>query len=394
MTEGTIGIVGGGITGVCTAYYLSKRSDRRVVVFESDEVAAETTAKSAGYVGVRASHTQAHRALLTHSIRLYNRVIREAGADVRHRLLGGLNVSTTTDGRAALRARHRSLTEGDEDSNSAFAEFFEGDSLRESLLLPDVRLGELTAAWFWPNYGYVTPASLAATFAQRARNAGATFRTNTRVLELERDATGSISAVRTDSGRTTVDQLVLAAGPWNPTLAQSVGVDLPVRHSFAPGLVLDDPTGSVHPSLTHHESGVYIRPHDDGQLFAGHYQGDFDDAAPDVEDPEIPETIPTDLRENILDAAGQLLYGLDDPTVKDEWVGLRSLTPDGNPIVGWTAVDGLLVATYNATGIQHAPAVGDILSRQLLDGDPTQYYDAVSISRFDGHDDVQDGPSA
>jgi len=47
MDGETIGIVGAGITGACTANYLSRRSDRRVVVFEPSEVAAETTAKSA-----------------------------------------------------------------------------------------------------------------------------------------------------------------------------------------------------------------------------------------------------------------------------------------------------------------------------------------------------------
>ncbi|MFB6250774.1 MAG: NAD(P)/FAD-dependent oxidoreductase [Halobellus sp.] len=391
MTGETIGIVGAGITGACTAYFLSQRSDRRVVVFERDEVAAETTAKSAGYVGVRASHTEAHRALLKRSIRLYNEVIREADVDVQHRMLGGLTVATTADGRAALRGRHRSLGADDEGPNSAFTKFYDGKELDASLLIPDFRLDNFTAAWFWPNYGYVTPASLAATFVERARDAGAVFRTNASVHELERDATGSIEAVQTDRGRTPVNQLVLAAGPWNPTLAQSVGVDLPVRHSFAPGVLLDRPTGNRHPSLTHHESGVYLRPHGEHQLFAGHYQGDYDDAAADVADPKIPEAVPNQLRQEILDAVGRLVHGLDDPTVSDQWVGLRSLTPDGNPIVGWTDVEGLFVATYNATGIQHAPAVGHVLSRQILQGDPTQHYDSVSISRFEGHSDVHDG---
>ena len=321
-------------------------------------------------------------------------MIRETDADVRHRMLGGLNVATTVEGRAALRARHRSVTADGDDADAAFAKFFDGGVLRESLLLPDVRLHELTAAWFWPNYGYVTPAALATAFADRARDAGAEFRTGTSVLDIERDATGTVDTVRSDRGRTLVDQLVLAAGPWNPTLARSVGVDLPVRHSFAPGMLLDDPTASVRPSLTHHESGVYLRPHGDGHLFAGHYQGDFAAAGPGTGSPEVPADVPLTLRAEILDGVGRLVHGLEDPTVRDQWVGLRSLTPDGNRIVGWTDVDGLFVATYNATGIQHAPAVGHILSQQLLGGDPTQYYDLVSVSRFDGYTDVHDGAPA
>lgn len=94
MTSETVGTLGARIIGVCTAYYLSNRPDRRVVVFGRNSVSAETTANSAGCVCVRASHTEAYRALLTRSVRLYNRAIREADADVRYRLLGGLNVAT------------------------------------------------------------------------------------------------------------------------------------------------------------------------------------------------------------------------------------------------------------------------------------------------------------
>lgn len=106
MAGETIGIVGAGITGACTANYLSRRSDRRVVVFERDEVAAETTGKSAGYVGVRASHTAAHRALMTRSIHVYNRVIARptptcdtgcsAGSTSRRRLRGERRSATGT----------------------------------------------------------------------------------------------------------------------------------------------------------------------------------------------------------------------------------------------------------------------------------------------------------
>jgi sarcosine oxidase subunit beta len=80
-----------------------------------------------------------------------------------------------------------------------------------------------------------------------------------------------------------------------------------------------------------------------------------------------------------------------DSGIEEQWVGLRGLTPDSNPIVGWTDVEGVSVVAYNATGIQHAPAAGWILGRQLLDGDPTEYYEDVSISRFDGHTDVRTG---
>lgn len=59
-------------------------------------------------------------------------------------------------------------------------------------------------------------------------------------------------------------------------------------------------------------------------------------------------------------------------------------TPDGHPVVGETPVDGLAVATA-MSGIQYAPAVGDILARQLVGREQPEFDDAVALARFDGY---------
>jgi sarcosine oxidase subunit beta len=84
----------------------------------------------------------------------------------------------------------------------------------------------------------------------------------------------------------------------------------------------------------------------------------------------------------------RFLPSLSDAPVVDEWVGVRSLTPDGNPIAGWTAVDGLSVIAFNTSGIQLSPGVGDVVATQLVDREPTNYYDSLSISRFEGYQDT------
>jgi glycine/D-amino acid oxidase-like deaminating enzyme len=387
MTNAPIGIIGGGITGVSVAYHLAQHSERDVVVFEREEVASRTTAKSAGYVGFRGGHTRIHRELMQYSIRLYNRVLHEADSEMVHRTLGGLGLATSDTGRQKLKTRYHNARHHTTNDPPQFVEYYSGESLSESILLPDVRFEEITAALFWPNYGYVTPESLAAELAERARAAGATFETDTEITDIV--GPDSVRAVRTDDGTVAVDHLILAAGPWNQELAAMVDVELPIRYSIAPGMLVADPSQHTYPSLTHHESGVYMRQHHGGRVFLGHYQGDFQEAA--VESPGITESIPTDIRSRILDTAARIVPGLCNASVEREWVGLRSLTPDKNPIIGWTEVAGLSVATYNATGIQHAPAVGHILSRQILSDDPTRFYDDVSISRFDGYSDVRSG---
>jgi len=85
--------------------------------------------------------------------------------------------------------------------------------------------------------------------------------------------------------------------------------------------------------------------------------------------------------------AERLFPYLEEANVVDEWVGVRSLTPDTEPIVGRTEIDGLSVVSYNASGIQLSPTAGKIIAEQVVNDTPTEYYEAVSIFRFEGYDD-------
>jgi glycine/D-amino acid oxidase-like deaminating enzyme len=95
------------------------------------------------------------------------------------------------------------------------------------------------------------------------------------------------------------------------------------------------------------------------------------------------------MKGQMLDIAKAFFPILEETEETGEWVGIRSSIEDGVPIVGWTEKKGFLIAAFDSSGIQLAPAVGNIIAKQLLNGDPTEFYDRVSISRFKGHRDVK-----
>ena len=71
-----------------------------------------------------------------------------------------------------------------------------------------------------------------------------------------------------------------------------------------------------------------------------------------------------------------------------QWLVLLGRLADRcNRVVGRLDVEGLSVVSFNANGIQLAPAAGRIVRAQLVDDRPSPAYDAVSIARFDGYDD-------
>jgi sarcosine oxidase subunit beta len=114
----------------------------------------------------------------------------------------------------------------------------------------------------------------------------------------------------------------------------------------------------------------------------------------DVErlDPDtVSDSVSAEFRNTAIDVIDQLFPFLLDADITEEWVGVGSRTPDHWPIIGWTDVEGFSIAAFHSQGIQLAPAAGDIIARQLVDGEPTAYYDEVSIARFAGNTDTYGG---
>jgi sarcosine oxidase subunit beta len=181
--------------------------------------------------------------------------------------------------------------------------------------------------------------------------------------------------------------VICAAGPWSPRLVGTAGLDLPVEHVLSPvfPLELDRPLPYTLPAIKSHESSVGLHRKRDDAVFVTYTPGE-NEGASRYDPGTVGDAAPDEFRRTALRWAERLVPRLGDADLGDEWVGVGTATPDGNPLVGWSAVEGLSLAV-TMSGIQLAPAVGSIVARQLVEGEPTEYYDSVSVSRFDGHAD-------
>jgi glycine/D-amino acid oxidase-like deaminating enzyme len=384
-------VVGGGIAGASIAYHLGTRTDDPVTLFERQSPASETTAKSVAQFGFYGDETQYR--MKRYGMRLYNRFFADARANPAYNFMGVLVAATEAEN--AARLERVVDTGGDETIGKIgmgfdrdLLEYLGGDELHETLLLPELAADEIEGALFRPKVGYMTrPQELAYEFLERARENGVTVRSGTRVEEIT-TADGRVTGLVTDDGEEhAADEVVCAAGPWNVELARSVGVDIPVQHTIAPILKLEPPEPIEHtlPAVSHYESPFAFHRRTPEEFLVGYNPGY--DTATEFDPDATSERVPTDIRDEATELLGRLLPSMLDAEVVDEWVGIRSVTPDGNPVVGWTELDGFSIAGFHTSGIQLAPAVGDVIARQLLDDDPTDYYDALSITRFDGYTD-------
>ncbi|MFC7382985.1 NAD(P)/FAD-dependent oxidoreductase [Sphaerisporangium rhizosphaerae] len=177
-----------------------------------------------------------------------------------------------------------------------------------------------------------------------------------------------VDEVRTDARKTTVrsatgtvlsaDAVVLATGAWLPRLARRWGVRVPVRagrgYSFT--VPVDHPVPG--PIYLPGER-VACTPYRDGLRVAGTME---------FRDPDAPP-VPARL-EAIIASARPLLRGVHWEERTDAWVGPRPVTPDGRPLIGATAAPTVYVAGgHGMWGLAHGPITGRLLAEQITTGE-------------------------
>jgi len=257
-------IVGGGIVGSATAYFLSMdaaASGRRIVLIERDAgYGTGSTGRSAG--GVRAQFsTPENIAMSQFTLSVFRslKAMFGADADVGFREQGYLLLAAPET--RVILAENVALQQ----SSGADIELLDGVMLaqRFAWLATD---GLAAGAFGRSGEGWFDPPSLAALFRKAAQQRGVTVLYD-EVTGIEAGA--RVEAIRLASGRRIAcGALVNAAGPWAGRLATLAGLQLPVEPRKRYVYVIDSRAASdaLHGApLTVDPSGVWFRP--EGRMF-------------------------------------------------------------------------------------------------------------------------------
>ena len=215
----------------------------------------------------------------------------------------------------------------------------------------------------FPDAATCDPYRFVTEMADRAVGYGAELRTGRGVVEIESTG-GRATGVRLAGGEVLeADSVVLATGAYSQELTGKFGLRLPVQ--AGKGYHRDLGSGAAPPMKIHcvlAETSVFCTPLDDFTRLAG-----------TLEFSGLNHELHRGRLEQLTDAARQYLSGVNDAPPRSEWCGLRPCTPDGMPYVGPVpGQDGLFVATGHAMlGLTLGPVTGQIISEQVLDGRTT-----------------------
>lgn len=353
-------IIGGGIIGLSTAYYLAER-DVNVILFEKDTLGNGSTGRSAG--GIRSQFsTEVNVKLSLASKRVWNRFEEQFGVDIAYRKSGYLFLARTKDVAEVFQSNVDMQCD-----LGAETEYLTPNEATERC--PGLQPEDFVGATYNPDDGVADPNLAVQGFSKKARDEGADIRTKTPVVDIIRNGR-RIVGVKTPDNRFTADFVVNAAGGFAGVIGEMAGVDLPIEPRRRQIAVVDpsEPVPESVPLTIDLETGSYFRPERDGDAIVG---GHFDSNDPSVN----PETYSTSMDLDwavtaVEKAADYTDYFGPETRIQRGWAGLYAVTPDDHPIIEETEPGFITVAGFSGHGFQHAPSTGQLATEIILDGEP------------------------
>ncbi|TMM57506.1 FAD-dependent oxidoreductase [Maribacter algarum] len=209
--------------------------------------------------------------------------------------------------------------------------------------------------------GHTTPTEIMPKMLQYLKNVGVKIRTNEEVLDLSL-SNSQIKGIKTSKGSISADEIVLAAGSWTGILSKKLNIKLSLQAGKGYRINVKRPLGISMPAVLM-ESSMAVTPMNGFTRFAG-----------TMEFSGINDTIRKERVEAIAVGAQKYYPELEITTEEKSQAksGMRPVTPDGLPYIGRSnKIKNLTFATGHAMmGWSLGPATGKLVS-EIIDSKKT-----------------------
>jgi D-amino-acid dehydrogenase len=218
--------------------------------------------------------------------------------------------------------------------------------------------GNVVGGIFVPGERHVRPETLNAGLVAWLTDAGVEVRSGVEMLGV-RHHRRAVDGLETTAGFIAADSLLLAAGAWSGLLARELDVRLPMQAGKGYTITVESPALELGGPLYLPERKIVTSPYD-GALRIG---GTMELSGINVD---------LDRRRlaGIRRGAEAFLPGCFAGGHRQEWVGMRPLTPDGLPVIGRApGYDNVYLATGHAMlGVTLGPPTAAAVADLMLEG--------------------------
>ncbi|QBP42401.1 NAD(P)/FAD-dependent oxidoreductase [Paenisporosarcina antarctica] len=368
-------VIGAGILGASTAYYLAKTGANVLVVDRQD--VGQATDAAAGIIcpWLSQRRNQAWYSLAKSGAAYYETLIRQLEEDgetnTGYKEVGGINLHS--DKGKLLKMEERAISRRQDAPQIGYVRQITPDET--SILFPPI--SEKYASVYVSGAARVNGRALRQALVNAAKKHGATFVYGSAEIE---HSNKTVTGVRVNQESYAADCVIVTAGAWADELLTPLGLNIQLTAQKAQivHLRLEDVKTGDWPVVMP-PNDQYILTFDNGQVVIG---------ATHEDNKNFDLRVTAGGLHEVLDKALSVAPGLTDSTFVETRVGFRPFTPNFLPIIGEVpGYKGLLLANgLGASGLTVGPFLGTQLAKFALGEaiaiDLSLYDVGAAISQF------------
>jgi len=230
---------------------------------------------------------------------------------------------------------------------------------------------EVIGGIYLDNQYHTRPETLSKGLVKKLTEMGANMYSNSKVMDLEVE-NKKITAVKTEEKIYDVDDVVIATGTWSKEVAKKLNYELPLTAGKGYSITVSNPSPNVKHPLYLGDSKGGVTPFNNAIRMGGTMELSGNNLY-----------INQDRIENIRSSTEKYFKNTFKGT-EEEWVGMRPMTPDGLPVIGKVPdLCNAYIATGHAmVGVSMSPATGKIISELIHTGNTKFEIAAFNPNRF------------
>ncbi len=344
-------IIGGGIIGTATGYYLSQRG-QRVLLLEKSYLGSGSTGRCIG--GIRAQFsTETTIRVAMESVRLFEQMEKDFGISVEWKPSGYLFLAHNEEKKQSfldvMELQH---------SMGLDVRFLSSQEIKEKF--PYINVDGMLGGTWCPTDGQADPFFVIKGYMLGMKEMGSTVLTREEVVAIDNEGTDKFE-VTCHSGRTfSAPKVLNAAGPDGYDIGKMVGLELPIEPERHEALITEGVKYVQMPMIVDYRpDGCYFQQRLTGQII-GCYTPEKRVPGKSV---DTTFEFLTEMSRRMI----RLVPALENITVLRQWAGSYTMTPDGNPIVDKTDIPGYYVSVAMCGhGFMLGPALGKNLANFIV----------------------------
>ncbi|MGB8360645.1 MAG: FAD-dependent oxidoreductase [Acidimicrobiia bacterium] len=365
-------IIGGGVHGLATAYYLARNHGiTNVAILEKSYIGSGGSGRNTAIVRSNYLTPEGSR-FYDRSVKLYEGLAEDLNFNVMFEQRGHMTLAHNDSSLRTMRWRAEVNKLQGIDSSVISPDYIK--ELAPYLDVSDHPRYPILGALWHPPGGIIRHDAVVWGYARGASALGVHIHQETELTDIDVDG-GKVVGVQTSRGPIATGTVINCTAGWSSLIAAMAGVRLPITTRPLQAAVTEPVKHFLHPVIVSGSLHTYVSQTARGELVFG---ASVDPFASYSTRGSLEFT--TGLATHVL----ELMPSLTNMRLLRQWAGLCDMTPDFGPIIGPTEVDGFHVDVgWGTYGFKAGPVAGESVADMVAKGRPGDLIAPFGLDRFE-----------